>query len=299
MTVVVDREQELLAGVRAIAADVAAVHADDVDRAARFPAETIDALRAAGALSAPVPEALGGGGVSVGAIAECCHELGRSCGASAMVFAMHQIQLLDDRPPPGARQLVRGLPAPAGGRGTAHRLGDLGDRDRRRHGPLDRGGHPRRRRAAELREAGAHRQLRDLCRRPAHDAAPRRRGRARRPGGRPHPRRPALAGADRDLGRAGHARHVLSRIGGACPLRRRAGARDPVCPGRGRVDGAPLAHPVVAPVAGDRRGRLRAGAGVRQGRRQADPRGHAARGAAPVATVGRAGAAPGPGRPRA
>jgi len=94
MTVVVDREQGLLAEVRAIASDIAAVHADDVDRAARFPAESINALRAAGALSAPVPEALGGGGVSVGAIAECCHELGRSCGASAMVFAMHQIQLL-------------------------------------------------------------------------------------------------------------------------------------------------------------------------------------------------------------
>ena len=94
MTVAVDREQELLAGVRAIARDVAAVHADDVDRAARFPAETIDALRAAGALSAPVPEPLGGGGVSVGVIAECCHELGRSCAASAMVFAMHHIQLV-------------------------------------------------------------------------------------------------------------------------------------------------------------------------------------------------------------
>ncbi|HEY6525889.1 MAG TPA: acyl-CoA dehydrogenase family protein [Solirubrobacteraceae bacterium] len=94
MTVAVDREHELLAGVRAIARDVAAVHADDVDRAARFPAETIDALRAAGALSAPVPEALGGSGVSVGVIAECCHELGRSCAASAMVFAMHHIQLV-------------------------------------------------------------------------------------------------------------------------------------------------------------------------------------------------------------
>jgi acyl-CoA dehydrogenase len=94
MTVAVDREQELLAGVRVIARDVAAAHADDVDREARFPAEAIDALRAAGALSAPVPETFGGAGVSVGAIAACCHELGRSCGASAMVFAMHHIQLL-------------------------------------------------------------------------------------------------------------------------------------------------------------------------------------------------------------
>jgi acyl-CoA dehydrogenase len=94
MSVVIDREQELLAGVRTIARDIAAVHADDVDRAGRFPAETIGALRAAGALSAPVPEALGGGGVSLGAIAACSLELGRACGASAMVFAMHHIQLL-------------------------------------------------------------------------------------------------------------------------------------------------------------------------------------------------------------
>ena len=94
MSVAVDREQELLAVIRTIARDVAAAHADDVDRAGRFPAETVDALRAAGALSAPVPETLGGGGTSLGAIAACCRELGRACGASAMVFAMHHIQLL-------------------------------------------------------------------------------------------------------------------------------------------------------------------------------------------------------------
>lgn len=94
MSVAVDREQELIAAVRTIAKDVAAAHADDVDRAGRFPAESIDALRAAGGLSAPVPEALGGGGVSLGALAACCRQLGRACGASAMVFAMHHIQLL-------------------------------------------------------------------------------------------------------------------------------------------------------------------------------------------------------------
>ena len=94
MSVVLDREQQLLAGVRTIAQDIAAANADDVDRAGRFPVETIDALRAAGALSAPVPEAWGGGGFSLAAIAACCQELGRSCGASAMVFAMHHIQLI-------------------------------------------------------------------------------------------------------------------------------------------------------------------------------------------------------------
>ena len=51
-----------------------------------------------------MPEELGGGGVSFAAIAGACFELGRRCGATAMVFAMHQIQVativrhLDGRP---------------------------------------------------------------------------------------------------------------------------------------------------------------------------------------------------------
>jgi acyl-CoA dehydrogenase len=94
MSTLVDREQELLAGVRTVARDVAAANAGDVDTAARFPSESVEALRAIGALSAPVPEAFGGGGHSLAAIAACCQELGRACGASAMVFAMHQIQLI-------------------------------------------------------------------------------------------------------------------------------------------------------------------------------------------------------------
>jgi acyl-CoA dehydrogenase len=79
--------------VRAIARDVAATHADDVDRNGRFPSETIDALREQRALAALVPSELGGGGVPFAVVAQCCLELGRFCGASAMVFAMHQIQV--------------------------------------------------------------------------------------------------------------------------------------------------------------------------------------------------------------
>lgn len=83
----------LLQACREIAAEVAAPHADDVDRAARFPSEAIDALREKGALAALVPEELGGSGASIQAVAESCFELGRACGATAMVFAMHQIQV--------------------------------------------------------------------------------------------------------------------------------------------------------------------------------------------------------------
>jgi acyl-CoA dehydrogenase len=83
----------LLSAVRTIAREVAAVHADDVDRCGRFPTESIEALREVHALSAPIPEALGGAGIGLDVLAACCRELGRACGASAMVFAMHQIQL--------------------------------------------------------------------------------------------------------------------------------------------------------------------------------------------------------------
>ncbi len=94
MSTTLDREQALWQSVSTVAREVAAAHADDVDRRGRFPVETIDALRGERALSAFIPEELGGGGVSLAALAQCCLELGRACGASAMVFAMHQIQVV-------------------------------------------------------------------------------------------------------------------------------------------------------------------------------------------------------------
>jgi acyl-CoA dehydrogenase len=94
MSVAVDTERTLLAEVRRIAEEIASAAAIEVDRDARFPLEAIDALRAAGALSAGVPAGLGGGGCSLATIARCCFELARGCSSSAMVFAMHQIQVL-------------------------------------------------------------------------------------------------------------------------------------------------------------------------------------------------------------
>jgi acyl-CoA dehydrogenase len=104
MSVAVDRDQAFLDAIRLVGEQAAAPHAEEVDREARFPAEALDALREHRALSAFVPEELGGGGVSFPTIAHACLELGRHCGASAMVFAMHQIQVativrhLDDAP---------------------------------------------------------------------------------------------------------------------------------------------------------------------------------------------------------
>lgn len=93
MSITTDQDQAFLASVRAVAKDVAALHADAVDRDARFPAESVQALHDIQAFSAMVPEELGGGGVSLETIAQACYELGRCCSATAMVFAMHQIQV--------------------------------------------------------------------------------------------------------------------------------------------------------------------------------------------------------------
>jgi len=104
LSIAADREQEFLSTICAIADDVAAPNAASVDRDARFPAETLAALREQQALSAFIPVELGGGGLPIEAIAAACFDLGRRCGASAMVFAMHQIQVvtivrhLDDAP---------------------------------------------------------------------------------------------------------------------------------------------------------------------------------------------------------
>ncbi len=104
VSISVDRDSALLDAVGAIAEEYAAPNAAAVDREARFPAETIAALREEQALSAFIPTELGGGGVAFETIAAACFELGRRCGASAMVFAMHQIQVitivrhLDDAP---------------------------------------------------------------------------------------------------------------------------------------------------------------------------------------------------------
>jgi acyl-CoA dehydrogenase len=93
MTVTADRDAAFLAGIGEIAETIAAVHADDVDRDARFPIEAVTALRKQRAFSALVPTEHGGEGVSLRAIATACFTLGRRCGATAMVFAMHQIQV--------------------------------------------------------------------------------------------------------------------------------------------------------------------------------------------------------------
>jgi acyl-CoA dehydrogenase len=83
----------LLAAVKAIATKVAGPEAADVDARARFPQATLQALRDARLLSAAVPAELGGAGLSLLELAQLCAALGQACGSSAMVLAMHYIQV--------------------------------------------------------------------------------------------------------------------------------------------------------------------------------------------------------------
>ena len=76
-----------------IGRETAAVHAADVDVQARFPKETIDAFRAAGLLGALVPTELGGLGHDLRTAAAVVRTVGRYCASSAMILAMHHIQV--------------------------------------------------------------------------------------------------------------------------------------------------------------------------------------------------------------
>ncbi|KGM41679.1 hypothetical protein JY96_20825 [Aquabacterium sp. NJ1] len=84
----------LHAAVRQIATTVAAVHARDVDAKARFPVETIAALKEAKVLSAPVPREFGGAGLGMKQLGLLCATISGACGSSGMVLAMHFIQVV-------------------------------------------------------------------------------------------------------------------------------------------------------------------------------------------------------------
>ncbi|MDB5617309.1 acyl-CoA dehydrogenase family protein [Tardiphaga sp.] len=76
-----------------IATDVASPNSDLADRTATFPAQTFEALRCSGMLGLMVPKSLGGQELGLRKIADLCAVLAGACGASGMVYAMHQIKL--------------------------------------------------------------------------------------------------------------------------------------------------------------------------------------------------------------
>ena len=81
-----------IATVRRLTA-IARAAADAVDRAGRYPAEAMTALREARLLSAMVPTELGGYGAHLDELAAQCELLGGACASTGMIYAMHQIQV--------------------------------------------------------------------------------------------------------------------------------------------------------------------------------------------------------------
>ncbi|WP_277182852.1 acyl-CoA dehydrogenase family protein [Caballeronia sp. BR00000012568055] len=86
-------ESELLEAARRVAV-IAAKHADAVDREARFPAEAVDAMRAERLFSAMIPREHGGDGLPLTGVARLCEALAQGCASSAMIYAMHQSQVV-------------------------------------------------------------------------------------------------------------------------------------------------------------------------------------------------------------
>jgi acyl-CoA dehydrogenase len=84
---------DLIDAARRIGTSVVAPAAEAVDVDARFPHEAFAALREERMLGALVPCELGGRGASIGEVAAVCEVLGRYCASTAMIFAMHQIEV--------------------------------------------------------------------------------------------------------------------------------------------------------------------------------------------------------------
>ena len=76
-----------------VTAAVAAENAAEVDRKARFPLEAFAAAREQRLLGILVPTELGGEGARISDVADICYMLSAACGATGMIFAMHQIMV--------------------------------------------------------------------------------------------------------------------------------------------------------------------------------------------------------------
>ncbi|MGN6198926.1 acyl-CoA dehydrogenase family protein [Humibacter sp.] len=87
------RDGGVARAVERIGETVAGPAAREVDIEARFPAETIEALKRERILSAIVPMNLGGRGASIGEMADAVRVLSHYCTSSALVLAMHTIEV--------------------------------------------------------------------------------------------------------------------------------------------------------------------------------------------------------------
>ncbi|MFN9153594.1 MAG: acyl-CoA dehydrogenase family protein, partial [bacterium] len=71
-------EQMLLESVRALARDLIAPNAQQIDRTGVFPQDNVDAINALGLNAMFIPEAYGGAPMSYTAYLECVRELSRA-----------------------------------------------------------------------------------------------------------------------------------------------------------------------------------------------------------------------------
>ncbi|WP_241383833.1 acyl-CoA dehydrogenase family protein [Rhodococcus sp. CH91] len=94
LSVVEDAEPPLLVRAEIVGHESAGPAAADVDRQGRFPHEAVDALRAHNLLNCAVPVEQGGEGATLGELCDVARILGRYCASTAMIFAMHQTQIL-------------------------------------------------------------------------------------------------------------------------------------------------------------------------------------------------------------
>ena len=76
-----------------VGARVAAPRAADVDREGRFPSEATEAMRSSGLLGCLVPVPLGGEGATLAEVSESICAMAAHCASSALVLAMHQIEV--------------------------------------------------------------------------------------------------------------------------------------------------------------------------------------------------------------
>jgi len=88
----VDIAASMLDTVDELVAEVVGPAADAVDAEGRFPTESIAALGDAGLLSTGVPESHGGCGVGLRLLSQIGRRLGRGCGSTSMIWAMHEVQ---------------------------------------------------------------------------------------------------------------------------------------------------------------------------------------------------------------
>ncbi|TGD90525.1 acyl-CoA dehydrogenase [Mycolicibacterium sp. CH28] len=86
-----DEHHELRCAIRALAEREIAPHAADVDEAARFPTEALDALTSSGFNAVHVPDGYGGQGADSVAVCIVIEEVARVCASSSLIPAVNKL----------------------------------------------------------------------------------------------------------------------------------------------------------------------------------------------------------------